>query len=281
MATAALMASPSPETRTVCPDFRENAMSQRRLVLGVVTSVVAGASGVALASDLISNPTVFSGTAVPPSGNVVVVEDIDLSVKVDGDELEFEIHDEVADVEYEPNAGLFYVAPNAAFVRPAGAAFDFIGVPAGTEFALLPSLPNPELPYLGWSTEEIADGVLSGGIRLKLIGVAGGGDSSLPAPGVFSVFTLTDDGVEVHMTSSDGLSAADFLDLPVDVHEHFNIAFSAPGLYAIELEASANLVTGAPVTGSATYYFNVAAVPEPAALGALAPAALLLARRRR
>lgn len=239
------------------------------------------ASGTVLASDLVPNPLIFSGTAVPPSGNVVIVGDIDISVKVDGNKLEFEIHDEDNDAEYEPYEGLFFVAPNAAFTRPAGSVFDFIGVPAGAEFSLLPPVANPELPFLGWATEEIAPGTLQGGVRITLIGVAGGGDASLPAPGVFSVFTVTDDGLIVHMTSFDGLSAADFLELPEDVHNHYNVSFSAPGLYAITLHATATLADGTPVSGTGTYYFDVAAVPEPAALGLLTPASLLLSRRKR
>ncbi|MFN4242159.1 MAG: choice-of-anchor M domain-containing protein [Tepidisphaerales bacterium] len=248
----------------------------------VLLAATAASMSVARGGDLVPNPVLFSGTATPSSGNVVVVGDIDISVKLHDGELEFEIHDEDNDVEYEPNEGAFYVAPNAAFVRPAGSIFNFIGVPAGTEFSLLPATVNPDLPYLGWSTEEIAPGTLATPVRINLLEVAGGGDRSLPAPGVLSVFTVTDDGVTVHMSSFDGIDADDFLVVPEDTHLHFNVAFSAPGLYAVTLEASARPIdAGSPLTTTATFYFLVAPVPEPAAAGLLVAALPLLSRRRR
>lgn len=250
-----------------------------RLLTGCAASITL--LPLARGGDLVPNPLLFSGTAVPPAGNVVVVGDIDISVKLHNGGLEFEIHDEDNDAEYEPNEGAFYVAPNAAFVRPVGSLFDFIGVPAGNEFSLLPSTPNPELPYLGWSTEEIAPGTLATPVRITLLEVAGGGDRALPAPGIFSVFTVTDDGLFLHMTSFDGIGAGDFLNLPEDTHSHFNVSFSAPGLYAITFQATARPVdAGSPLTTTATYYFLVAPVPEPAALAAALAGVPLLGRRR-
>jgi surface-anchored protein len=256
----------------------------------VFAIVLAAGGSVALAGGGPLSPghTVISGSVLPPpSPNpVLVTDDVDIGFGIksgdSGPEIEPHIHDEATDTEFEPFEALFFVAPEALVTRPVGSVFDFIGVGAGQQFSLLPSDLNADLPYVGWGTEEIAAGTLVGGVlNVRLNGVAGGADGSLPAPGFVSVFTLGLGGPSVRWASFDGIDASDVIVLNEDSHTHFNIAFSAPGLYAVTLEADAALVEGGRINSEeVTYYFNVV-VPEPSALALLAPAALLLGRRRK
>ena len=64
------------------------------------------------------------------------------------------IHDETNDVEYGTGDALLHVLPAAAAARPAGSAFDFVGVGAGQTYYRLPDTQNPSLLFLGLAAEE-------------------------------------------------------------------------------------------------------------------------------
>ncbi|MCU0787285.1 MAG: TIGR03769 domain-containing protein [Verrucomicrobia bacterium] len=68
----------------------------------------------------------------------------------------------------------------------------------------------------------------------------------------------------VWMNSGDGFSGVDSLVLPTGTHQHFNLAFTAPGDYTVTFEAAGTLVAGSQFTqsGPVDYFFTVV-VPEP------------------
>ena len=73
------------------------------------------------------------------------------------------------------------------------------------------------------------------------------------------------------MNSGNGITGADSIVLPAGGHQHANWAFSTPGTYEVDFNASGTLVDGNVFTSSGpiTYTFEVAAVPEPRALALL------------
>lgn len=186
-------------------------------------------------------------------------------------------HDHDNGIEYEADEVIFYAGANTIQARPAGSQWDFIGVNAGQNFWVLPQQFDPNKVYLGISAEEVDPGVFQNdSVTLALSAVRG--------PGEFSIYQV--DGVGqpiVYMASSNGINANDKVVLPVGGHGHFNYAFTATGLYEIDLYVYGTLADGTfTESGVVTYNFGVEAVPEPATLLALgAGAATLLARRRR
>lgn len=213
-------------------------------------------------------------------------------------ELELEVHLDDAGVELSPEEVTIVVPASAAQGRPAGAAYDAIGVPAsGRIFKLSQSSFEANVldhsPFLGIATEEIPSGIFTpfpgtnpaagiGLVRLELVAVTG--------PGHFTVWRDFPGGpgwesrsgfVGMPLASSDGVDPAhDYVDLPTGVHEHENWAFTAPGVYDVTLRLSGELLAGGRAVAEGTYRFEV--VPEPSsALLALGTVALAAAARRR
>jgi surface-anchored protein len=190
--------------------------------------------------------------------------DVGLAYDADENEWELHVHDEENDVEYFPATDArFFIGYEANITVPVGAQWSFLGS-AGSETWILPSTPTGNLLYLGFATEEIPDGIFVGNeVTLTLKGVSG--------PGAFALFDLDSFGDPiVLMNSGDGVTGADFLVLPTDTHQHFNLAFSAAGDYTITFEASGvSELNGFTSSGNVDYLFRVQAVPEPTA-GALA-----------
>ncbi len=243
------------------------------------TAIVAMATAIA--------PVSFaSATIVFSSGDV----DLDIHLhEHDGEtELELGFHDEANDLEIDASEGLVFV-PEAGSggiaLRPADAAYSFIGVGAGEPYYVLPEVEDPAKVYFGIGTEEIAPGTLDAYVSL---------DPRVPAvstpwvnliladvrgPGVFSLWNQGDEGPILWMTSADGIGATDQLLVPEDSHTHYNWSFSAPGVYEIDFVAAASLGGELIVSDTTTYRFVV--VPETSMLAPMALGAVALLRRRK
>jgi surface-anchored protein len=175
--------------------------------------------------------------------------------------------------EFEPHEAVFVGRfPFAQKTVPAAAAFGFLGS-AGSNFYALPQTEDPNLPYIGIDTEEVAPGALTNNaISLRLLSKTG--------PGDFFWFQEDSFGTPTIGMNSTNLALAP-LQLSAGNHVHGTWAFTQSGLYELTFEVS-GIPTGAtaPVTAEATYSFLL--VPEPTTIAAGAAGALLtLARRRR
>lgn len=161
---------------------------------------------------------------------------------------------------------LHYAAPAAKVIRPSDAKWNFLGVSAGAPVYVLPQTQNPALLYLGASAEGTAPSSLKAWlpsdprvsattewIRVDVVGFRG--------PGQMSVYDVDSGGnPRVWIATADGLSVQDLLFVPAGGHLHFNWAFTARGVYELDVHATAYLGPGQtnPTTsGVATYFFSV------------------------
>lgn len=203
---------------------------------------------------------------------------VDIGLAFEDGAWDLHVHNETDNppdgIEYSPDEALLYGGKNTRTNRSASSAFDFIGVGPGQQYWRLPQSQAPGVIFLGVGAEEIADGTFAdwtptdprvGGqsgpyIELDLVAVRG--------PGDFSVWSSTDDGPLVWMSTHDGgITSDDSLFALSGSHSHFNYGFTKAGLYEVDLRATAYLGPGQanPVTSDVvTYHFGIEAVPEPA-----------------
>ena len=122
---------------------------------------------------------------------------------------------------------------NAQVNIPANANYAFLG-PAGSPMWILPQSQNTSLPYLGYSTEDIPNGVFNNPMQLELISVEG--------PGNFFMWSVSGAGQPpaVKMIATNGVVLPPFhkADKPVQDHEHDNWGFSTNGLYRVTFRAN-------------------------------------------
>ncbi len=165
-------------------------------------------------------------------------------------------HDDDPPMEYAPDGAILGIGPAAQTTVPANPAFGFLGTPGSTVY-ILPEVENPSLLFLGFGTEELGPGLfVNNQLRFSLTSVNG--------PGNFSVYDVDAFGTpNVMMNSGNGITAADSLVLPTGGHQHANWAFSLPGNYEVNFEATGTLVAGNQFTSSGPVTYTFAVVPEP------------------
>lgn len=194
-----------------------------------------------------------------PAATVLSEGHIDIGIAYEGGAWDLHVHKELPlpDEEFEPGEAVFLVG-NAAKVpggipnNPSSTAF--FGV-AGMPLWVLPKTQNPALPFLGIGTEELDVADWVGNLTLTLEGVRGPGDFFLWDVGSFGELLPK-------MSSRDGVTAADKLDVVAGSHGHYFMGFTAAGEYEVDFSASGVHGTDGPLkSDAATYRFSV--VPEP------------------
>lgn len=166
---------------------------------------------------------------------------VDIGVRLIDGQLRMQIKDgtDVATpVWRELSTTMYHALPAAAITVPEDPAYAFLG-PAGSSTFVLPQVQQTGLLWPGWNTEEITTAQVSGPVTWTVHGVQG--------PGRFALFTTNSFGApSVLFNSDDGLP--DRVDVPLGTHAHGNWAFSAAGLYNLDIEMAVTTAAGTRLT---------------------------------
>lgn len=136
----------------------------------------------------------------------------------------------------------------------------FLGALAGAPVWMLPAGDTPGMPYLGWSTEQLDPTDWPGNLTFSLVTAASGGGAGNFAAWQFDPFG----SVSTLAMSSAQPASATGLKMAADIHDHYNLAFTEPGLWQVELRITGTHATDGAV--AAVERFNFRVVPEPSSL---------------
>lgn len=165
----------------------------------------------------------------------------------------------------DPENVVFKLGGNSIIHMPDDAAYSFIGEKPGTKLYVIPQTQNPDVPWLGWNTQE--GGVLNEldrGANLSLEGVSG--------PGKLHVYLENGNNNPQQLwDSTKGYPQNSWIE--TNAHTHVNWVFSKPGIYHVKLTFSGKLKNGRAVSDTRVLNFAVGDNTDPnAALGAGAAA---------
>jgi surface-anchored protein len=148
---------------------------------------------------------------------------------------------------YEADELLLYANADTRRTAPDDPAYAFLGAPPGATIWVLPQSFDPSGLSMSVTSESIADGTFASyyeadprvqstaaWVRLTLKDVRG--------PGYMSVWQYDAYGQPVvWMATAAGITADDALFVELGRDADFNFAFTAPGIYEVDLQASAYL----------------------------------------
>ncbi|MEV6716221.1 TIGR03773 family transporter-associated surface protein [Lentzea sp. NPDC051208] len=136
---------------------------------------------------------------------------------------------------FDPSATTLNVTDAAKRPAPSSPAYSFLGVPGGTPIHVIPQTFQPDMLWAGWNTESVPRGALVDNVVDLTLRTARG-------PGRLEVYVSGTDGPERVFSSHD--PAVRTARVAVPTHAHANWAFTAPGVYELEFEASATAASG-------------------------------------
>lgn len=137
--------------------------------------------------------------------------------------------------ELDPACAVLKARDQAEIAVPADPAYSFLG-DEGASVWVLPQNEDPELLYLGYSTEEIAPGsFVDDQLDFSLLDVEG--------PGDLIVYEVDELGAPTVLFDS-GDPTPQTLDIATGEHVHVNWAFTAPGEYSVDYEFAGELAGG-------------------------------------
>jgi len=199
----------------------------------------------------------------------------DIGVGYDNGSLDLHVHQELPEeAEYAPGEVTFVMGDAAKTLSPGGLFAPALGS-AGSTIWVLPTSPNPDLPFIGFGTEELDPADWLGNITLSLSGFSGPGNMAIWNIGSFGT-------ADILVDSTRGTGPLNSMLLLPGTHTHYNIGFSQPGRYEVSFDAlGTHTPTQLAVLGSGTYRFEVVPEPSTYALMGIGAAAVLWSVRRR
>ena len=237
----------------------------------VATSIIAAIFAAIMAIAAIFMPSPFASVANAATSNqpvMIQAGHADFGPTLAGGHWKIQIRDDTGDdpVWRDPENVVFKLGSSSIIPMPNDAAYNFIGEKPGTKLYVIPQTQNPDVPWLGWNTQE--GGVLNEldrGAKLSLEGVSG--------PGKLHVYLENGNNNPQQLwDSTKGYPQNSWIE--TNAHTHVNWVFSKPGIYHVKLTFSGKLKNGRAVSDTRVLNFAVGDNTDPnAALGAGAAAA--------
>jgi surface-anchored protein len=148
------------------------------------------------------------------------------------------------------------VSDAARLTVPDDPAYAFVGAQVGEPVWVVPQTQNPDVVWVGWNTQDpqVMEAI-DRGITLALTGTQG--------PGVVTTYLQSGSFGEPQVLFDSRIPGAQPVWVDVNTHTHANWVFTAPGVYLLRLEASAELVDGTTVSDTALMRFAVGGATSP------------------
>lgn len=223
------------------------------------TPASSSAGGAPAVPGTTSKPCVPAGPVTSSAGVVLADGHADYAVRVVGGKLVPQVKDgTVAGTTTwrTPGSVVFHVVDKAATTVPAGTQFSFLGKP-GDRIWQIPQTQQAGVLWLGWNTEELKSGDVSGDVTWRLDKVDG--------PGALAVFEFDPFGKPV-LAFNSGDGVPDSYAVRLGTHAHGNWTFTKQGVYHVTFTHSAKLVSGAQSSDQQTVTFAVGPVDPKLAL---------------
>lgn len=205
-----------------------------------------------IATVLMPSPLVGSANAVTSNQPVMIqAGHADFGPTLSGGNWKMKIRDDTGDepVWRDPENVVFKLGSNSIIPMPNDSTYSFIGEKPGTKLYVIPQTQNPDVPWLGWNTQE--GGVLNEldrGANLSLNGVSG--------PGKLHVYLENGNNAPQQLwDSTKGYPQNSWIE--ANAHTHVNWVFSKPGIYHVKLAFSGKLKNGRAVSDTRVLNFAV------------------------
>jgi len=157
------------------------------------------------------------------------------------------LHDETDDTNYPAHDVLLVGLPQTRTEVPTNSDYSFLGRP-GSSVWILPQEVDPTILTVGISAEDMPSGIFEADQFTLAV-------TSVEGPGQFALYQVEAFGTpNVFVNTRGGLNHEDSFGFAAGGHQHYNWAFSKPGIYEVTFRASGTLVNGTHVVSRPVRY---------------------------
>lgn len=247
---------------------RRRAAGAVRAGIAALTLALLTAPTAAFAEDGDDDPnldqTLDANLAVVHGERTLDAGHVDMGPKLVDGQWTFLIHDDVAKADANatsvwryPDETVFHVLDQAQLSVPDDPAYAFVGADPGEQVWVVPQTQNPAVVWLGWNTQdpEVMQ-TIDRGVTLSLTGAQG--------PGVVTTYLQSGSFGEPQLLWDSRVPDAQPIWVDVNTHTHANWVFTEPGVYLLQLEATADLRDGSTVSDTQLIRFAVGTATAPA-----------------
>jgi putative ABC transporter-associated repeat protein len=229
-----------------------------------LTLMAAPAAAFAVGKDDPNLNQTLDDLAVVHGERTLDIGHVDMGPKFVDGKWTFLIHDDVAKADAAatsvwryPDETVFHVRDQAQMPVPDDAAYSFVGADPGASVWVVPQTQNREVVWLGWNTQdpEVMK-TIDRGVTLSLTGVQG--------PGTVTTYLQSGSFGEPQLLWDSRVEDAQPIWVDVNTHTHANWVFTKPGVYLLQLKATADLVDGSSVSDTQVIRFAVGTATTPA-----------------
>lgn len=182
---------------------------------------------------------------------------VDLGPRIVDGKWQLLIHDDVAKADANaqsvwryPGETVFQIPDKGQLTAPDDPAYRFLDAEPGNAVWVSPQTQNPDVVWVGWNTQDPdVMAAIDRGVTLNLKKVQG--------PGTMTVFLQSGSFGEPQLLWDSRVTEPQPLWVDVNTHTHANWAFTKPGIYLAQLEATANLIDGSTVADTQVIRFAV------------------------
>lgn len=228
------------------PRFARAAATLAGLALVLPVGVASAAEDPDLDQSIDPNQAIATDQAVLAGGHV------DIGPRYVDGEWTLLVHDDHADPPTWRTMAdtVFHVGDAAQLEVPDDPAYGFLPAPPGAEVHVVPQAQNPDVVWVGWNTQDpdVMD-TIDRGVTLTLRGMQG--------PGDLVVFLQSGSLGDPEVLWDGRDNATQDVWVETNTHTHANWVFSEPGVYLVEFEVSADLVSGEHVSDTEVLRFAI------------------------
>lgn len=207
--------------------------------------------------------TLDPGMQVATGERVLDAGHVDMGPKFVDGRWTFMIHDDVAKADAGatsvwryPDQTAFHVLDQAAQAVPDDPAYAFVGAEPGQSVWVVPQTQNADVVWLGWNTQdpEVMQ-TIDRGVTLSLTEAQG--------PGTVTTYLQSGSFGEPQVLFDSRVAEPQAVWVDVNTHTHANWVFAEPGVYLLQIEATADLIDGTSVSDTQVLRFAVGTATSP------------------
>ena len=237
---------------TSAPKLLRSLAAMVIMAMAFAAAVIVASSPTSAQEDPGLDQTISPDAAVVTGPAAIAIGHVDIGPRFEAGRWTLLVHDDSSDVPVwrSLDETVLQIGDASALTLPDDPTYAFLGKAPGEQVYVIPQTQDPDVVWVGWNTQDPeVMATIDRGATLSLLGVEG--------PGALTMFLQSGTLGEPEVLWRSSVTDPQPIWVDVNTHTHANWVFTEPGVYLVQVEIAADLVTGERVSDTRTLRFAV------------------------